>query len=94
MEQFIIAEIATQVARYCKVPISQLRGPSRKRPVVRARWMAIYLARTMTDATLEEIGFVFARDHASVVYALRQVKKSRRLIGFCGFLKEKICQEI
>lgn len=56
--------------------------------------MAIYLARTMTDATLEEIGFVFKKGHASVEYALQQVKKSRRLIGFCGFLKEKICQEI
>ena len=52
--------------------------------------MAMYLARRMTDATLEEIGFVFQKDHSSVEYGIKQVKANRRLLGFCGFVREKI----
>lgn len=90
VEKFIITEIAVQTARCCKIPISQLLGPSRERPVVRARWMAMYLARQMTDATLKEIAFVFRRDHASVEYALKQVRANQRLLEFCGFVRKRM----
>ncbi len=87
MEKFIISEIAQQVAKISKIKIGLLRSNSRRTEIVRARNIAIYLAHNKTDATLEEIAFIFnRRSHATILHAIKSVKKNQRLIKFAEFI--------
>lgn len=63
--------IKKDVARQFGVPVEELPGPSRKKRIVQARRIAMKRCRTETGATLEEIGEAFGRDHATVLYNLK-----------------------
>jgi len=69
-----LRSITSCVARYFKLRVADLRGSSRKQSVVRARAMAMFLCRTLTDASLSTIGKQFGnRDHTTVLHAYRKV---------------------
>jgi chromosomal replication initiator protein len=58
------------------LPPSSLTGPSRAAAPLRARQLAIYLCREMTDLSLPQIGRAFGgRDHATVLNAIRRVEQ-------------------
>jgi chromosomal replication initiator protein len=58
------------------LPLSALVGPSRTAAPLRARQLAIYLCREMTDLSLPQIGREFGgRDHATVLNAIRRVEQ-------------------
>jgi len=56
--------------------------------------LAMYLARRLTDASLEEIGQVFNRDHATVVHSVKYIAKhmetSSRIRREVEFVSERI----
>ena len=54
--------------------VELLNSKCRKEPILWARYLAIYYCRYLAGATLHEIGRVFARDHASIMNALRRVE--------------------
>jgi chromosomal replication initiator protein len=57
---------------------SSLTGPSRAAAPLRARQLAIYLCREMTDLSLPQIGRLFGgRDHTTVLNAIRRVEERR-----------------
>jgi chromosomal replication initiator protein len=61
-----------------ELPRSSLVGPSRAAAPLRARQLAIYLCREMTDLSLSQIGRAFGgRDHATVLNAIRRVEDRR-----------------
>ena len=65
--------IVSATARVFSMPASQLRGRSRRRAVVTARGVAMYLARKFTDHSLAEIGRYFGgRDHTTVLHGCRK----------------------
>ena len=67
--------ITNAVSKHFHLPASQMKGPSRRREVVRARGVAILLTRRLTDASLEQLGRHFGgRDHTTVLHALRQTE--------------------
>jgi chromosomal replication initiator protein len=68
-------EVLSVVSRYCGVRPEELRSPSRKRRVARPRQVAMYLCRHCTDASLQEIGRLFARDPSSVRYGIEAVER-------------------
>jgi chromosomal replication initiator protein len=75
-QQLPLRSIIQQVARYLRVKTSQLVGPTRQQRVVRARGVAMYLARQLTGCSLEEIGRHFDnRDHTTVMHALRKTEE-------------------
>ena len=49
---------------------------TRKRPVVEGRQIAMYLIRKETTLTLEAIGDIFGKDHATVVHAINTVNNA------------------
>lgn len=70
--------ITSKVAKYFSLTVPQLRGPSRRRNIVRARGIAMFLARSMTDHSLEMVGKHFGnRDHTTVLHACRQIESMR-----------------
>lgn len=66
--------IAAAVAHEHGVAPEALTGPSRHQSLVKPRFVAIYLCRTCTEASLPQIGKAFGgRDHTSILYAYRKV---------------------
>ncbi len=52
-----------------------LIGPSRKRPLVEARQVAMYVTRDLTDLSYPDIGRAFGdRDHTTVMHACRKIE--------------------
>ena len=68
-----LSAIAVRTARYFSLRLGDLRGPSRRRAVVTARDVAMYLARSLTRNSLEQIGHYFGgRDHTTVLHGCRK----------------------
>lgn len=70
-----LATIARTVARVWGHRTKDLRSGSRKQSVVRARSLAMLLARQMTSHSLDKIGEYFGgRDHSTVLHAIRKTE--------------------
>ena len=52
-----------------------LRGPSRSAGVSTARQVSMYVMRDITGMSMEDIGSEFGRDHSTVVYSLKILRK-------------------
>lgn len=58
------------------VSIGDLEGPSRKQPLARARQVAMYVCRELTDLSLPKIGGLFGgRDHTTVLHGVNNVAR-------------------
>jgi chromosomal replication initiator protein len=70
-----IADIERVVADHYKLKESLLRSKKRHKDITHARHVAMYLARTLTNASLPQIGKNFGdRDHTSVLHAYNKIK--------------------
>lgn len=68
-------EIANIVSKGLNISLSDMRSKTRKRPVVEARQIAMYLIRKHTDEIFSNIGKMFVgRDHSTVIYACQTVQ--------------------
>lgn len=67
--------IKKTVVNYFKISANDLIGKSRKRNLVRARQMAMALARELTNHSLPEIGESFNRDHSTTIHACNKVNE-------------------
>lgn len=67
--------IATHTARHFVLRVADLRSGSRRRGVVQARDVAMYLARQLTNKSLKQIGDYFGgRDHTTVLHGCRKTE--------------------
>ncbi len=74
-----IENIQRTVAEYYKVKIADLISSSRKRPITRARQVAMALAKELTNHSLPEIADAFGgRDHTTVLHACRKIEELRK----------------
>ncbi len=70
-----MAEIIQVTSESFDLSVAELTGPSRRQPLARARQIAMYLCRDLTDYSLPKIGREFGgRDHTTVIHALERVK--------------------
>lgn len=70
-----VQNIAKLVADHFEVPIETLSSKTRKRKVVIARQLSMYLAKNFTDNSLQNIGNNFGgKDHSTVIYSIKTVK--------------------
>ena len=73
-----IEAIQQTVAQHYGFKVAELSLKSRKAKLVRARQVAIYLARELTKKSLPELGELFGgRDHATVIYACKKIASER-----------------
>lgn len=70
----ISAKIMIVVCDLYRLPINDIISNSRKRTIVEARQVAIYLLNKYTDMSLVGIGRLFNRDHSTVIYSRDTVK--------------------
>ena len=82
--------ILDYISKYYNVEQSVIRGQQRIRDAVQARQIAIYLIRSMTNLSLDDIGKEFDnRDHSTVLYSIQQVeKKMKKDAAFAETVKE------
>ncbi len=75
-KQPVTAErIITLTAEMFGFDIDQIVGGSRRRPLVDARQVAMYVTRNMTDLSFPDIGKEFgSRDHTTVMHACRKIE--------------------
>ena len=83
-----VEEIQQRVAERFGVSRAELVGSSRAATPLRARQVAIFLTRDLTDLSLPQIGHLYGgRDHSTVLNALRRVEAN---LGEDPDLAEKI----
>ena len=71
-----ISQIIEAVTRHYGVRLSDLQGRRRSRSIALPRQVCMYLARDLTNHSLEEIGGHFGgRDHTTVMHAYRAIDK-------------------
>jgi chromosomal replication initiator protein len=70
-----VERIAQRVGSYYRVEPRQLVSQRRSRAVLIPRQVGMYLARRLTELSLEEIGAYFGgRDHSTVLHACRKIE--------------------
>lgn len=77
-------QIVTTTAEYFGFSVQELCGPSRRRPLVIARQISMYVFRELTDFSYPAIAREFGgRDHTTVIHAVEKIAalmKERRQI--------------
>ncbi len=74
-KEITVEFIQSLVAEHFNVAVENLQGKTRKRSIVIARQLSMYLAKKMTDKSLKAIGETFGgRDHSTVIYSCRTVQ--------------------
>jgi chromosomal replication initiator protein len=83
-----VEEIQQQVAERFGISRAELIGSSRAATPLRARQVAIYLTRELTDLSLPQIGRLYGgRDHTTVLNSLRRIEAR---LGEDQALSEKV----
>ena len=83
-----VEEIQQQVAERFGISRAELIGSSRAATPLRARQVAIYLTRELTDLSLPQIGRLYGgRDHTTVLNSLRRIEAG---LGEDAALTEKV----
>ncbi len=71
-----IAEVMSIVGSAYDMTVDQLKSKRRTQDLAHARQIAMYLAREMTGASLNQIGGAFGgRDHSTVAHACQKIQK-------------------
>jgi len=74
-KEITVEFIQNLVADHFDLPVDKLAGKTRKRHIVIARQLSMYLAKNLTDKSLKAIGENFGgRDHSTVIYSCRTVQ--------------------
>jgi chromosomal replication initiator protein len=77
--QIALQQIIEQSAGYYNFTVDELRGPSRTRPLVFARQVAMYLMRELTDYSLSDIARELGnRDHSTVLHGWKKISSQMR----------------
>ena len=71
-----VEEIQRKVSEHYNIRLSDMIGPKRLRTFARPRQIAMYLAKTMTNRSLPEIGRRFGgRDHTTVMHGVKRIEE-------------------
>lgn len=67
-----------ETAKYYEISEDDILGTERSRTAIKARQIAMYLSRELTDLKLWEIGRVFGgRDHTTPMHAIKKITGAR-----------------
>lgn len=88
-------QIIETVSSFYEITEEELTSASQERSISRARHVALYLSRQLTDLSLSEIGNFFGgKDHSTVHYAVKKIsdkrREDRKLKSTLDHLKKKL----
>ena len=64
------------VGKHYKIAVEEIRGASRKAPIVQARHVAVFIAREVTGDSWKHLGGLFGdRDHTSMMHGYQKVSE-------------------
>ena len=90
-----IEEIQRIVCDYLNIPEDLVRAKTRKREVVRARQIAMYFSKKLTQHSLKTIGLHFGgRDHSTVIHANNTVEDQMQTDEQFNSMVEEIGRKI
>ncbi|MBB6499237.1 chromosomal replication initiator protein DnaA [Pedobacter cryoconitis] len=83
------------VCEYFEVAVDLVKSPTRKREVVQARQISMYLSKSLTKSSLKSIGaFYGGRDHSTVIYACQTVEdlidSDKKFKGYVTDIQKKL----
>lgn len=70
----MVQKILEKTSRITKIPLSEIKGKSRKREVVRARQMSMFVSKKITSLGVVYIGYKHNRNHATVTHAVKTIE--------------------
>jgi chromosomal replication initiator protein len=74
-----VEAVQKAVCDYFGVKMQDLKAKKRTKEIANARQIAMYIAKQHTQHSLSEIGKCFGgKDHATVIYACKQIEEKRR----------------
>ncbi|MCI0341956.1 MAG: chromosomal replication initiator protein DnaA [Planctomycetales bacterium] len=95
LRRVTIDGIVQRVTQAFGVKLADIQGKRRTKSVSLPRQVCMYLARSLTDHSLEEIGGYFGgRDHTTVIAALDRVKLLRERDPAFSGLVDKLTKEL
>lgn len=69
-------QIVEAVSRRYKISIDEIKGQSRKAPIVHARHVAVFITRELTGDSWKHIGSLFGdRDHTSMMHGYQKISE-------------------
>lgn len=75
-----IEQIVGAVGKHFKVSTDEIKGVSRKAPIVHARHIAVFITREITGDSWKHIGGLFGdRDHTSMMHGYQKISEMMRI---------------
>lgn len=89
-KQITLEKIQDIVSSYFKIDIDEIHSKSRKREIVQARQVTMFLSKKYTDHSYSHIGMLVGkRDHATVLHACKTIQDSLDIDkGFRSTMKD------
>lgn len=70
------SQIVDAVSKHFKIPNDDIKGISRKAPIVHARHVAVFITREITGDSWKHIGSLFGdRDHTSMMHGYQKISE-------------------
>ena len=90
----LIERILSTVSKRYGVPVDDIKSKKRNDSISKARHVAIYIIRKLTDMSLKDIGKIFERNHATVISSIDNVEVNIRTVKNYENEINKLMQEI
>ncbi len=86
-----IETVMVETAGYFNIDPQLLKSSSKKKEIVKARQVAMFLAREVLEMSLPKIGEEFGgRDHSTVMYSIEKIKEIRSSDAYIDTIIEEI----
>jgi chromosomal replication initiator protein len=87
-------DVINLVADYFKLNKSDVVGPVRRKEILMPRQISMYLIRKELEASFEQIGEEFGRNHTTVIHAVEKIikmlRKDQKLVRDINALKQEM----
>ena len=90
----MVEKILSVVAKHFGVSIEDIKSRKRTENIANARHTALYLIRNLTPLSLDEIGKIVGRDHATVVFSNTKIENNIKTKNKAGSEIKKLIKEI
>ena len=88
--------VRSLICRHFHLKPAEITSKGRSVKLTEARALGIYLSRSLTGRTLEEVGHTFGRSHSSALYAINKMdqllKKDPKLKGKLEFFTQQLLE--